>query len=336
MAVALAEELAQRGTDVLFAGTREGLESRILPPLGFRLETIRVGGLKNVGTVRFLKTTLQLPGSLLQSFSILRRYRPSLIVGVGGYSSGPLIAAGRMLRIPSLILEPNVLAGFTNRLLRPIVTAAAVAFEETAAWFGPKARVTGIPVRRGFFEIPPGNFDHVPLRLLVFGGSRGSRPINRLVCEALAELPEDRVHIVHQTGPGEYDEVARAYAGRGQARVVPYIEKMAKEFKDSDLIVSRAGALTVAEIAAAGRPAILIPFPHAADDHQRRNAEAMESRGAALLMVQAECSGALLARTILSLEEDRNRLAAMAAAARRHGKPDATISILSLMEKVAA
>jgi UDP-N-acetylglucosamine--N-acetylmuramyl-(pentapeptide) pyrophosphoryl-undecaprenol N-acetylglucosamine transferase len=335
MAVALAQLLEGEGTRIGFAGTAEGLESRILPPLGYALDTIRLGGLKNVGWRRAAQTVFQLPSSLTQSLRIVRRFRPSVIVGVGGYASGPVIVAGRLLRIPSLLLEPNVHPGFTNRLLRPMVEAAAVAFEETGQWFGTKARVTGIPVRRSFFELPPHDFGMVPMRVLVFGGSRGSRPLNRLMCEALPHLPAQRVRIVHQTGPSELAAVREAYRGRDDCSVVDYIEQMAEQFREADLIVSRAGASTVAEIAAAGRPALLVPFPQAADDHQRKNALAMERRGAALLVDQETTSGSALAARILALEADRTQLARMAAAARRHARPDAALGIVQLMKEVA-
>ncbi len=335
MAVALAQLLEAQGTRIGFAGTAEGLESRILPPLGYHLHTIRVGGLKNVGWRKALQTLTQLPSSLLESAAIVRHFRPSVIAGVGGYASGPVIVAGRLLGIPSIVIEPNVHPGFTNRLLKPLVTAAAVAFEETAEWFGKKARVTGIPVRRSFFELPPHDFTAVPLRVLVFGGSRGSRPLNRLMCEALPHLPAQRVRLVHQTGPAELAGVREAYRGRDDCTVVDYIEQMAEQFREADLIVSRAGASTVAEIAAAGRPALLVPFPQAADDHQRKNALAMEKRGAAILIDQERTSGAELAAQILALEEDRTRLEKMAEAARRYARPDAGSSIVQLLKEVA-
>jgi UDP-N-acetylglucosamine--N-acetylmuramyl-(pentapeptide) pyrophosphoryl-undecaprenol N-acetylglucosamine transferase len=335
MSVAVAQELKNRSEDfeVLFAGTAEGLESRILPPLGYRLETIRIGGMKRVGFRRLIQTLAQLPTSLLASLRIVRSFRPNIVVGLGGYSSGPPVLAARLLGIPSLLIEPNVYPGFANRLLRPVVRGAAVAFDETARWFGGKAEVTGVPVRREFFRVREHDFSRHPLTALVFGGSRGSRPINRIVVEALPHLPRGDIRLIHQTGPEEHPAVEAAYRAAGwDAEVVPYITDMPSSFDRADLLICRAGASTIAEITASGRPALLIPFPHAADDHQRRNARTLEAHGAALLLDQEKTTGAVLARSAVDLALDRPRLARMAVKSAELGKPAAADRIIDLME----
>ena len=200
MAVALRQELKKRdpGCSVLFVGTEEGLESRILPPLGFPLKTIPVGGLNRVDPVRMARTLAQLPGSLLGSLRIVRSFRPCAVVGLGGYSSGPVMVAARLTRCPALLIEPNIFPGLTNRVLARWVTRAAVAFQETTRFFGSRAVVTGIPIRREFHQVPPWKPSAEPLRVLIFGGSRGSRPINQVVCDALSSLPQG-LQITHQT-----------------------------------------------------------------------------------------------------------------------------------------
>ncbi|UCF38241.1 MAG: undecaprenyldiphospho-muramoylpentapeptide beta-N-acetylglucosaminyltransferase [Acidobacteriota bacterium] len=336
MAVAVAQALKERssGIDLLFAGTEQGLEARILPPLGFNLRTIEIGGLKNVGLRRLVTTGLQLIPSIVQSLRIVREFRPSLVVGVGGYSSGPLVLATRMLRIPALLLEPNVLPGFTNRLLRRWCQGAAVAYEETARWFGKKARITGIPIREQFFSVPDLAPHEGPLEVLVFGGSQGSRPINELVVAAAHNLSADRFSLVHQTGPRDFERISREYSSlRFPVEVVPYIDDMPLRFEAADLIISRSGASTIAEITAAGRPSILIPFPHAADDHQKKNAEALESRGAAILFEQVGSDPSQLAAKLVELDSQRERLAEMGKKSRSLAKPNAVARIIQLMEE---
>ncbi len=334
MAVALRQELAKRdpGCRVLFVGTEEGLESRILPPLGFPLKTIRVGGLNRVGPVRVVRTLAQLPGSLLGSLRIVRRFRPCAVVGMGGYSSGPVIVAARLTRCPALLIEPNIFPGLTNRLLTRWVARAAVAFEETARSFGSRAVVTGIPIRREFHQVPPWKPSAEPLRVLVFGGSRGSRPINQVVCDALNSLPPG-LQMTHQTGRDDVEWVRQRYQAAGaQGRVREYLEDMPVELAAADLVIARAGASTVAEITAAGRASILIPLPTAADDHQRKNARSLEQQGAALVREQAELEGKELAVLLAQLDSDRNRLQCMADASRRLARPDSAERITDLVQ----
>ena len=338
IAAALAKRLKEGRpqTQILFTGSKGRMERRILSSLGFPLETIDIGGLKRVGTTEVFRTLLQLPLSLLQSRRIIRQFSPSVITGVGGHSSGPVVLAGKLLGIPTLLIEPNVAPGLANRLLRHWIDGAAVAFPETARWFGSKARVTGTPVREEFYKIEAPISTRESLKVLIFGGSQGSRAINRLVCGALSFLNPERVSIVHQSGADDLERVEECYSKAGwDAEVLDFILDMPSYFAHSDLIISRSGASTVAELAAAGRPAILIPFPQASDDHQRRNAMALAQRGAAVLLDQQKTSSQDLARLLLDLEKDRSSLHQMGKTAKALAQPDSVDKMIRFMEEVA-
>lgn len=339
MAVAVRDCMAARAgarLQSLFVGTPAGLENRILPPLGFPLETIQIGGLQRVGLRRQLATLVRLAPSLLRSLQIVKRFAPQVVVGLGGYSSGPVVAAARLRRVPAVLIEPNVIPGLTNRWLARFCDGAAVAFEATAAHFRGRVRLTGIPIRQEFHGIRSRPGSRPGLGVLIFGGSRGSRPINRLVSEALPALAGLPLEIVHQTGPEDRERVERAYAEAGvSAHVVEFLHDMPARFERADLIVSRSGASTIAEITAAGRPSLLIPFPHAADDHQTVNARALVERGAALLLEERTAAPRDLADAVASLEADRPRLAAMGEAARSLARPDSSERIAELLEEVA-
>lgn len=337
MAVALARELERLrpGCRFLFVGTRRGLEEKILPSLNYDWTPIEIGGINRVGLLKGLKSMSQIPVSVLASRRILRSFKPGLVVGLGGYSAGPVVVAARWTRSPVLLIEPNVFPGLTNRTLARWASRIAVAYRETADWFGPKARLTGVPVRREFYGIGAPKPDSKRLRLLVFGGSQGSRPINELMTAALPDLPSESVEVVHQTGSDDFQEVHRAYESSDIAsEVTPYLSDMPERFRWADLVLSRSGALTVAEIAAAGRASILIPFPQAADDHQRKNAEALASRKAAILLDQSRVSGSSLAAAIGELSENRARLIEMAAAAREASAPDSLERIVELIGRM--
>ena len=340
MAVALARELEKQkpGVEVLFVGAQKGMGNDIVPTLGFRFQTLTIGGFKGVGLFRAALTLLQIPGSLLSSRRMIRDFSPPLIVGLGGYSSGPIMLVGKALGFPGLLIEPNVQPGFTNRLLKHWVDAAAVAFEETARWFGKKSRLTGIPVRQEFHQVSSKISRDGPLCMLVFGGSQGSSPMNQLVCEALPFLPPTgEIKIVHQTGLTDYSSVKERYKQAGfEAEVIEFIQDMPAYFARADLILSRAGASSVAEIAAAGRPSILIPLPHATDDHQRMNARALVQKRAALSLEESETTGEDLAGLLVELAQNRDRLDQMAQASRGLAHPDSRTKIIELMEELTA
>lgn len=325
--IAIAQALLKRDptTEVRFVGTERGLEKKLVPAAGFDLTFIPSGALNNVSWRQRLKTLAALPVGFWQAWRLVGQFKPDLAIGVGGYASGLAMLAAMLRGVPTLAVEVNVLPGLTNRLLARFVTGAAVAYRETAAYFGAKAILTGTPVRAEFTHIPP-KPDTVPRQqVLVFGGSQGAQAINRAMVEAAPRLAtHPGLRLVHQTGERDADMVRAAYAATGlQAEVHPFIHAMADAISAADVVVCRAGAATIAEIAAAGRAAIFIPFPQAADDHQRKNAEAFVRAGAGEMILQAELSGEKLAQTLLNLLANPARLSTMEAASRALARPDA-------------
>lgn len=336
MAMALMEELRKQDPQIefLFIGTERSLERRILGDV--TLETIRIGGLKGVGGSRLLRTLFQIPASLVRCWSIIRRFRPCLVVGMGGYSSGPPVLVGKWLGCPCLIMEPNACPGLTNRLLARWVDRIALGFRETQRFFGNKSYFTGVPVRRAFYQISPTVETGGPLRLLIFGGSQGSRFLNEMACEALRLLEPARFSIVHQTGFSDRSLVVEKYRNTGvKAEVRNFIDDIPPYFSRSDLVISRAGACSLAEITVAGKPAILIPFPQASDDHQRQNARSLEIQGAAIVLDQATVTPQAFATALSELETDRSRLKSMAQAARRAAVLDSPLRTVQIMRDLA-
>lgn len=338
MSVALAQELKRIApeVEVLFVGTKRGLEARVVEPLGFRLATIEVGALNKVGLKKMLSSLFGIPFAIWSGGRIVRVFRPDIIVGVGGYSSGPVVLAGKLMGCRAVLIEPNAYPGLTNRLLRRWVDAAAVAFEEAGRAFGAKARVTGIPIRGEFHRVEPQCSTSGPLSVLVTGGSQGSTPINRLVCDALSFLPPGKVQIIHQTGRFDLKQVTESYREKNfPAQITDFIDNIPDLLGRIDLVVSRAGASTVAELTAAGKPSILIPFPQAADDHQRKNAAALVKRGAALMLEQNQTSGRELAELLIRLADNREELRTMAEASRSLARPGSVAAILDLLNQLA-
>lgn len=338
-AVAVARELVSREprAEVLFVGTTRGLEGRIVPQAGFRLETLPVAPLRGGSPVRKLKGALVLPLGFLAAWRLLRRFRPHVVFGMGGYVSGPVLAMAAASGVPTLLLEPNWSPGLANRWLARLVDAAAVAFPGTLDFFGAKAFVSGNPVREEIARVPqrqPGRVLHV----LVFGGSQGSRVLNQAMTEALPYLAahRERVQVTHQTGEADLGWVRARYREAGfLARVEPYLQAMAEEYAQADLVVARAGATTCAELAAAGRPAILVPLP-LAGGHQEENARAMERAGAARLIRQSELTGERLARTLVDLLEQPSLRRQMADEARKLSRPDAAETIVDRLLSLVA
>ncbi len=336
-ALAIAQELTARfGERPVFVGTDRGIETRLVPAAGFELHLIAVGQLKSVSLATRLATLAGLPRAVFQSLRILRQVRPQVVIGMGGYASGPVMLAAALAGVPTVAFESNFVPGFANRRMAPFVQAAAVQFEETARYFR-RAEVTGVPVRPEFFDLPPRPPD-APPSLLVFGGSQGARALNRVVLDCLPALSQalPGLRIVHQTGERDYNDAQAAYAASAVSAVVtPFIEGMAQAFGGADLLLCRSGASTVAEIAAAGKAAILVPFPRATDDHQRRNAEALVRQGAAEMILEADLTPERLLRTVAGLLGDRARLHAMGAAARRLAHRDAARAIVELAARAA-
>jgi UDP-N-acetylglucosamine--N-acetylmuramyl-(pentapeptide) pyrophosphoryl-undecaprenol N-acetylglucosamine transferase len=332
--IAVARELLARHPDaqISFAGTARGIEARIVPREGFPLDLLRSVGLKGMSIAERIRGGLLVPVGLVDAWRIVSARRPQLVIGVGGYSSGPVVLVAALRGIPTMVLEQNAVPGLTNRLVAPLVGAAAVTFESTTAFFGSKAFVSGNPVRPEFLAAagPFAESAHdeqtsVP-RILVFGGSQGAHAINMAMVEAAPRLAAvgPRVRLVHQTGERDVEMVRAAYREAGlQADVEPFLYDMGLQLGHADVVVCRGGASTLAEVMAAGKPAIVVPLPTAADDHQRKNAEALAASGAAEVLLQSEMTGAVLADRVLALAADRERRVRIGAAARGLAKPGA-------------
>ncbi len=336
-AVAIAQQLQSHyNAEVLFIGTARGIENRLVPAAGFHLELITVGALNRVDLMTRIKTLFDLPRAVVQSARMISEFRPDVMIGVGGYASGPAMLAATLMSVPMLAFEPNVIPGIANRLVAPMVSAAAVHFPATQRYFR-YAVVTGVPVRREFFDIPPRSGGGPPT-LLIFGGSQGAHAINVALMQALPSLAQavPGLHVIHQTGEKDYEEVRTAAAGAGiSVEVSPFIDDMPAAFARADLLLCRSGASTVAEVAAAGKPAIFVPLPTSAGDHQRHNAETLADANAARLLPQAELAGDRLAQEVASLLGDRARLVQMGAAARQFAHPHAAAEIAALAARIA-
>ncbi len=333
--IAVARELLRRMPDaiVTFAGTARGIESRVVPKLGFGLDVIRSAGLKGASPAALVRGVTLLPLGGLDAWTIVTKRRPDLVIGVGGYSSGPVVLAAAARGIPTMLLEQNAVPGLTNRLLARVVSAAAVTFDSTVVFFGGKGFVSGNPVRPEFLApdaprdgIPDAPQAPVRARVLIFGGSQGAHAINMAMVEGAPRLAAHHggLSITHQTGQRDVERVRDGYREAGlDARVEAFLYEMHREVRGADVVVCRAGATTIAELTAAGKAAVLIPLPTAADDHQRKNAEVLARAGAAELIDQKDLTGAHLAERIVALVGDHARRAAMADAAGRLARPDA-------------
>lgn len=336
-AVAIAQELRSRyAAEVVFVGTARGIETRLVPAAGFELRLIQVGALNRVDLRTRLKTVLDLPRAVFAAAKFIQEFRPDVMIGVGGYASGPAMLVAALVNVPTVAFEPNVVPGFANRVLSPTIRAAAVHFEQTCRRFR-NCLVTGVPVRREFFDVPPRLQDSRPT-LLVFGGSQGAHAINQALLAALPLLVQavPEIHIIHQTGERDFAAAQAAYVrAMISAEVSPFIDDMPAAFARADLLLCRSGASTVAEVTAAGKPAIFIPLPTAADDHQRHNAEALVAGGAARVLTQSELSKERLASEVASLLRNGVELARMSEAARGFAHPDAAAKIAALAARVA-
>ena len=329
-ALAVAEELRTAGHQVAFMGSARGLETRLVPDAGFPLHLVHIGQLNRVSLATRLRTLVGLPLAVISAMRILREFRAQVVIGVGGYAAGPATMAAVLLRIPIVLFEPNVVPGYANRAVARFASNAAVHFAQTGKWFR-RFEVTGVPVRPAFFSLPPRRSQ--PPTLLVFGGSQGARALNNLMIQAAPKLLEriPGLHIVHQTGAHSFGALQLAMATAAPTvEVRPFIDDMAQAFADADLIVCRSGASTVAEIAAAGKCALFVPFPGAADDHQLRNAELLANEGAALLIPESELTVASYVDKVAALLGDAPRMARMASRAHELAHPGAAARIAQM------
>jgi UDP-N-acetylglucosamine--N-acetylmuramyl-(pentapeptide) pyrophosphoryl-undecaprenol N-acetylglucosamine transferase len=337
-ALAIAQQLQKDyAAEVLFVGTARGIENRLVPAAGFPLRLVQVGALKNVSLATRLKTAFDLPRAVWDSRRILSEFHPDIVIGVGGYASGPAMLAAVLQRVPTLVFEPNFVPGFANRLVAPLVSGAAVHFPETGRYFR-RCEVTGVPVREAFFQIT--NQEPVTTKptLLVFGGSQGAHAINQVVMNSVAELRQrvPGIHIIHQTGERDYNDAQAAYANLGDCvEVYRFIDDMPGLFAQAGLLLCRSGASTVAEVTAAGKPAVFVPFPRAADDHQKRNAEALERAGAGVMLEESKLSRESLVETVGPLFSQPSLLKKMGDAARQLSHPNAARDIAAMASRLA-
>jgi UDP-N-acetylglucosamine--N-acetylmuramyl-(pentapeptide) pyrophosphoryl-undecaprenol N-acetylglucosamine transferase len=329
--LAIAEAMQDNArVDVVFVGTARGLEASVIPASGYRLERLDVVPIKGGGVRRAARGAFFAARAAVRSVALVRRLAPRAVVSVGGYAAGPVTLTAALLGIPVVIVEPNGAAGLANRILGPFAKRAYVAWGPAATSFAPgKTRPFGVPIRRGFHPAPYAPAD--PPRILVLGGSQGAGPLNERLPEALGVVARSRpgVRVLHQAGKSREDAVRDSYARAGVvgARVVAFLDDVASELSRADVVVARSGAGTVAEIAAVGRPALLVPFPFAADDHQAANALALERAGGAICIRQERADALRLAGELASLLGDAVRLARMSEASRAFGKPHAATDI---------
>ena len=338
-AMAIAREWLSRGSDreVVLVGTARGIEMKLVPQAGLPLETLRVAGLKGKGGSTLLKNLFKLAPAMLDASRVFKKHKPIAAFGVGGYAAGPMLLTTWMRGIPNVIFEPNAEPGFTNKSLARISARIATGYEIPARTWGAKAVVTGCPVRPEFLNIAQ-HTPQKPLRVLITGGSQGALPVNRAFVDAMNFLAirKNEMSIVHQTGERDYDAVRTAYARREiLAEVVPFLGNMPERFEWADIIVCRAGAITAAEVAAAGRAAIFIPFGRATDSHQLRNAQEMARQGAGRVITEQELTGQRLSQEIFALLDSPEQIERMSMAARKLSWPNATRDIVNLIEEAA-
>jgi len=333
-ALAVARELRARGHEVHFIGTQRGMEAKLVPAENFAIEWIEIGGLNRVGLRRMLSTLADLPLSVWQAARMLDRIKPAAVFSTGGYVAGPVLLAALWKRLPVVVMEPNAVPGFTHRRLARFVARALISFPETARWF-PKGRteVTGLPVRDEFFDVSrkrPGP----TFSILITGGSQGSRTLNYAAEESWPLWKDPSIRLLHQTGAAAYEDLAARFRQSGlKGTISPFIDNMSRAFSEADLVVSRSGMGTVSELAAAGRPAILVPLPTAADQHQLRNAEAFEKAGAARLVPDAEMTGARLVEEVKQIRTEPGVLESMANAARSFARLGAAQRAAAILEE---
>ena len=341
--IAIAEEFLKRDdkTRIIFIGTKKGIESKLLGQLGYELREIDIEGVSGRGGKALVRGAYQIPQSMLQSGRILKQFRPHIVFGVGGYASGPAVLTAHFMRIPTAIAEQNAIPGITNRILGNFVNKIFVTYAQTRTYF-PQAKVilSGNPVRAAFvMERSKEKEKKDYWQLLVFGGSQGAEAINKSIIDILPQLQnmKNKIHVLHQTGSRQLEDIKKAYEQFGiQAKVTPFIVDMAGAYAEADLIICRAGATSLAEITAAGKAAILIPYPWATNDHQLKNAQALAAEGAALMIPERELSGGKLFGAIENLLRDEEKLRQMEKNSLRMSKVDSAATIVDNCIKLTA
>jgi len=338
-ALAIGRELHDRhGAEVRYVGTARGIESKLIPEAGFRLELVRSGQLKNVSLMTRLRTMLDVPLGVMHCVRLIREFKPQVVVGVGGYASGPAMLAAVILRVPTVVYEPNAVPGMTNRWLGNWVSAAAVNFAQTVSYFR-GAEITGVPVRAEIFELHARPVGVAP-RLLVTAGSNGALVFNETMPKIVAQLLEDvpGLTVVHQAGVRRLEQTRAEFAASGadpvRWQVEAFLTDMPAQYAAADLVLARSGS-TVAELCAAGKPSVLVPFAAAADDHQRKNAEVLAEAGAAVMLLQKDVTSETLLETLRGLLLDPERRTGMAIEARSLAKPGALEKIAAMVLRVA-
>lgn len=340
--IAVAKEVMRRdaSSEVKFVGTARGLERRLVPQAGFELLLIESTGLVNMGLMAKLRGLGLIPKSMSEARRLISEFKPDVVVGAGGYVSGPVLLTAALMRLPTLVMESNALPGFTNRRLARFVDKAAVSFEAALPYFRGKGVVTGNPIRREFFDVPAKERDPARFDVLIFGGSQGARAINEAMIAALPHLNREQsvLSIKHQTGEADFEKVREGYLKAGwteeNAVVLRYIDDMVSAFAAADLIISRAGATTAAELMAAGRTAIMVPLPGQME--QRKNAEAMQGAGAGRMILQEDLTGERLAAEIARLVAAPEEITQMERASRKLARGDAAAVTVDLIEELAS
>lgn len=337
-AIAVAKELRRRGHEPFFIGTRRGLEAKLVPQAGIEIEWIEIGGLNRVGLWQRIKSLLQLPLSVLRVMRIISRRKPAGVFSMGGYVAGPVVIAARLKGLPVVVMEPNAIPGMTNRQMGRFVSRAMINFPETAKFFpAGRSELTGMPVRADFFQLLATRHGG-PFTVLITGGSQGSRTLNNAARDSWPLFRNSglAVRFIHQTGTAHYEELAREFQETGlTGEVTAFINDMPAAFAAADIVVCRSGASTVSELAAAGKPSILVPFPFAADNHQQRNAEALAEIGAARLVLDSEMTGQRLYEEVSRLMNDKEELQTMGEKARAFARSGAAARAAEILEELA-
>jgi UDP-N-acetylglucosamine--N-acetylmuramyl-(pentapeptide) pyrophosphoryl-undecaprenol N-acetylglucosamine transferase len=337
-AIAVAREVCRMGHEVLFVGTERGVENRLVPAAGFRFEKIRVGGIKNLGVATKLVSLWRLFGETAGQYARFGKWKPGAVFSMGGYVAGPPVLAALLRGTPLVVMEPNAVPGFTNRHIARWVKRALISFEETARFFPPgRTELTGLPVREEFFTLPPRSGE-AAFTVLITGGSQGSRTLNEAARQSWPLFREAGVPVklIHQTGAPMYDAIEAEFRKAGiYGEVTPFIGDMPAAFASADLIVCRSGAGAVSELAAAGKPSVLIPFPFAADQHQLKNAQAFERAGAARLSLDRDWTGRKFFEIVCELSNDRAQLKTMGEHARELARPGAARRAAEILVQTA-